>query len=1000
MLRLVNLLRRRRNGRSNLDRTLADYTSPNVKRKWGDLLNLSKAEKAEITSGAWRTAPTVQLIADTADRDRGGFVEPVLFASEEAAAAFLQEEDHDDAAEQSVPTLQLAQQFFQDLSRTADEEIDVESGAALAPPTSDAARREEEHTINRQFFADYYTQQGLVAEAAQDAFVRDMMRPAVSLFQINGGLPLVRLVLRHQLEKHVSRGGASSVLRPTTDPRCYQVEMMPSGFFGEPERPPYTEATSPLARSDGTGASTPFLVGEGVQQQQDMALTDDAADLLSRMLEDDASHLASITEDLPEVPAGTSPPPPSSASPPTVGHMHWLQRQVAADTLCSIDILSPILSTVAFHLLRGPASTGMPRIFLDTLGAQQRLNYHWEIAQRLQAAVEDTVAAAVVVVLPLASSSSSGDSLVNGSRVEPPPISERTAETLYVRPDSASVAARLCPPLVGSCSVVLCTPFCSDDGLKPRTALGDNTFSDEDGIAVTPNNFVSVCSKVNAHFTAAVQQLTQALQYARQDGSGWVLYATHSMNPVENEAVVCAALMAWRQFRPVSIVRCVPLTSLCSELPSEEHEALLTWLQYGGPGLATWQALEDGSTAQEVTNCDAAVVASVASASWRTHPRRSGFEGCYVILLHVEGQTELPHGVAAACPLQTEEAALQERGAPQRELHHHGKGTLVLQTPAVAEVIRRLEGSRWSVPYAGVPVGSGESLLLSSAISGREAALHLSQLDVVRSQCPTVRVSTAVLCELLRLRRLSSEGLQQRMRRRSQHRGQAAAATFEDLEITRFLSTMEGVLNETETSTAPRSILRQRTIFIIPELPTVMDGEAAVLHEAVTEELLAVRVIATLTPSCREASTHFSLSLDCPMDMQEAMLHELATAERAVALRDALLYVHHCIGYAGAELRLDVVAPVAIAAEHCGIRVPGDGVVDLRDDEYEMSRPSCKPTDPEAFLSHGERHRHGRRQRHRTRTLAAAGILADGATSNDWVRTLSYGRRRRGAPQT
>lgn len=63
------------------------------------------------------------------------------------------------------------------------------------------------------------------------------------------------------------------------------------------------------------------------------------------------------------------------------------------------------------------------------------------------------------------------------------------------------------------------------------------------------NDFVHRCAALHRgrRVAALCAQLRRALHHADARRGGWVLYATHSLNPMENEAVVCATLTVWQQ---------------------------------------------------------------------------------------------------------------------------------------------------------------------------------------------------------------------------------------------------------------------------------------------------------------------------------------------------------------------------------------------------------------------------------------------------------------------
>ncbi|CAD2215979.1 hypothetical protein AGDE_15566 [Angomonas deanei] len=213
---------------------IESLSAPKVKRRWGDFRDLQNDEKKEFVSGEWRQAMPVQLLHQSAG-------ESLSFESDERAEAYLQREEKEELAEQPIPTLSLAQQFYNELATTADEEVDV---TAAAMPQSDEEREEEILDANRHFFGDYYIQQGICPEHLKFAFIDAMLRPAAALFLLNGSRPLVRLVVRDQLESHAQ---VSGVIQPTAlSPMVFALEMVPTQPLGELPRLPYTAASSVL----------------------------------------------------------------------------------------------------------------------------------------------------------------------------------------------------------------------------------------------------------------------------------------------------------------------------------------------------------------------------------------------------------------------------------------------------------------------------------------------------------------------------------------------------------------------------------------------------------------------------------------------------------------------------------------------------------------------------------------------------------------------------------
>jgi hypothetical protein len=348
-----------KHGRRRVPRSLQGLPTPNIHRSWGNLKNLSQHEKEELLSGAWRASKPIQLVADKEDRDSGGFTSPVSFTSEEEALEFLAEEDADDAAELRESTLQLAQRFFADLATAADAEVDA--GQMPPVPQSDEERRREILDVQRQFFADFYIEQGLITEAERYHFADAMSRPSRAFFLVNSTLPLVRLTLRDQLESHQHTGArcvelvtpaqptsaddvnlaASLAATPSSsaslqsplpifattdlDPCLYVVPLVPTQPVGAPLYVPFTAATTLIeAPESGAASAEAALEGKthsiGVQALPTTTApkteTINDADTLSAMLQDDFSSCETAVPASADTEVSVSDTASSSISPP------------------------------------------------------------------------------------------------------------------------------------------------------------------------------------------------------------------------------------------------------------------------------------------------------------------------------------------------------------------------------------------------------------------------------------------------------------------------------------------------------------------------------------------------------------------------------------------------------------------------------------------------------------------------------------------------------------
>ncbi|AYU81925.1 hypothetical protein LdCL_320043400 [Leishmania donovani] len=267
--------------KQRLPRSLRGLPTPSIRREWGNMKNLSSEEKRELLRGAWREATPVQLVPDPSSRDSGATSEPITFATDEAADRYLAEEEEDEVAEMHESTLALARRFFVELAGAADEEVD---GTQMPPaPQSDEERRREMRDVQREFFGDFYVEQGIIDESERYAFVDTMLRPSRPLFLVNSVLPLTRLTVRDQLEVHstastgldsgIGSSGSAGVagapyalpvFAPTPfDPCLYAVPLPPTQAFGAPLHVCFSAATSRLqSRVPHTDAATPVIRGD------------------------------------------------------------------------------------------------------------------------------------------------------------------------------------------------------------------------------------------------------------------------------------------------------------------------------------------------------------------------------------------------------------------------------------------------------------------------------------------------------------------------------------------------------------------------------------------------------------------------------------------------------------------------------------------------------------------------------------------------------------------
>lgn len=1105
MLRVCRLALRSRPGKGDRGRRgpkfLDSLSSPAVRAPWGRLGQLSPEDRREVAAGDWRTALPVLLVPDAGDGRPGPGSSgigsttaaaataavpmadgPVAFASDEAAQSYLDDEAADERLEAGVPSLALAQGFFEALAAAADEEIDAE-GAGLQPPApqSDEDRRREERGLNRSFFLDYYTQQGVVGDGAvaRGELLAEMLTPATALFQLNPTRVLCRLTARDQLECDTS-----GAFCPTVDPLVFSV--------------PAAAVSVPLDRGQGVPlALEPWEGGEeqgegegGTLGARESPPLLETAELLELMMADEADTAPAVIEAAPP-----PPPPPPVVRPLSIGQLHWLQRLVASDTIAEVNLLSPIVSLLAVRLaapVADPSSSSTatmgrrPRIVYDPFALSQpggpvSAVYVSDVA-RLAAATAEVEAAAeegldgepgarasavadvvVVAALPPPSGQQGhrrdnkdgdGDDLSPSSPAAALPIADQAANTMFlVLPPPAKGSRRhnqpWCAQLLGVCDVVVCCPATTEDGRRPRVTLDGSDEGEEGGPA--PNQFITLCGEAGSGYECLKRDLRSAVRHARGNG-GWVLYATQTLNPVENEAVVCAVAAEARGTHPLRFVSPASAAVLRGLLP-EERAALVGWLSHGavGGGLRSWAALEAAPADQEAAFHDPALVAEMASAAWRAIPARGGYDGCWLCLMRVGAEGAEGVEAEAGGTVSGSGVGLLDGAA---HAHLWGSPVCALGTPAVAAVAARIArlaaGHRWPwrVACAGLPVGHRTpqgSLVLSAAASGTAAVA-----DWLRAQ-PTgeeaaggmgatvapLRVSAVMLSELLLRRRVTAADLHDRLFLLSQRPRLDVAAAVQAAEARLLLASVQA-LSEGDGG-APRG---ECNLVLRPFVPAhaVAGGSeeeradgvaAAAMHSAVEQELDSVCVLARLrwspptsgtaarrrrhpTPTVASSSPSqdFTISLESlPVHFAERPSHEAAVAEMCVALRDSLAYVLRRVGCPVDRLDLSAGNDEA-DREAFDDHEEGEGEAGARwgspdggfpipmdEDDYTVEGTGTGTGTGVDLLSRGERDRRGRGLRRMERGMAAEGVPVPGAAASvsDWDVVMPASRRRRAA---
>ncbi|KAK7198467.1 hypothetical protein NESM_000807000 [Novymonas esmeraldas] len=588
-----------------------------------------------------------------------------------------------------------------------------------------------------------------------------------------------------------------------------------------------------------------------------------------------------------------------------------------------------------------------------------------------------------------------------------PPCSRSDVPVLDRYPSVVYLAATRVPPPqqpqphvrrqpLFSSRVVVCVPSTSQDGVRPRgwLASGDvDVDADVDGgdggdAAVLrggapPNTFVQRCQQANANFSRLQRQLYAAVQ-AVGCGGGWVVYATQSINVLEDEAVVCAVLHRLHreadEQRPLVSatatapsagggprhVECVPLDSvvMAESVGAPDAVAVLRRLcESGRRGLSSWSAIEDGAAGQEPEQYSAALRAAVAEAAWRTDPLRSGSDGGFVVCLRVAA-------VAAADAVARHCGGGGDGGdvvAPCRWWTNPESRVVSAVTPAALEFVAALRSCGTAAAsllvHAGVPVGCLPATAATTATPRlpvgcrlSSATCHVDAAEALRAQLPRLTLSARAVCELLLLKTVDSRALRQRLRHLAKQSDLVSAtAQDEEAETSAFLVAVEdAVTTHLGLSNPPASHATTRSghthMWVCVDAASLLPSPPALgaLHPAVAEELeaagvvveveYAVRAPAGSSPPCR---LDVAVRLDVPSEMPERAKHLAALEQWRVALRDALLYVHRRTRGGESPPRLWASPPqspseaTTVAGGGGGGDGDDDGALELAEDEYE-----------------------------------------------------------------
>lgn len=668
-------------------------SGPEIKGLWGNLSGLTRKEKNTILHGEWRRASPIQLVPDPDDRDRGGCetnseiqslrsattehshpqASSLLFKSDEELDAFLKQEDEDDAEEQNVPTLKLACEFYQDLATTANEELSPVGPSSATRRRSymtNDERREEEIAYQASFFGSYYQQQGVV-QSIRDSWKlqRKYQQPLnVARFRVNEEYPLSRLLVRHQLER-----ASPFVFLRNTDPLVMEAQLASTSE---------NDFTNDLTDEEGNGGEEVFV--DSIQEAEggiatslvsaaglhDLLSTDEPIIDAVRQPENDTLHCYPVKQKNHENCLVTDPTrsintrsdclhPNNSMEkelissseepfrlPASISQIHWLQRQVACNTVVLLDTLSHLVSLLVVRLLclpdmvphslvwdqfgQNPAPENhvhevnsnkkkvskdsvenkCSEYFLDV--SQRLLEKRMSIAARLKdmdnskekntddydllSEIQYRLQSTSILLIyssfgsqKKGSASHYSDLQAISSIIHPCPpnllilqsSSSRNRQTStqgnknseFLRKKNCTLSYRdeatsrrnkedhlpFFPSFIrDSCSVVICIPPTSADGRRIRSfdeelETGNEVYwnsspSSSSPLRFPPQDFLFRCREAaTVHFSRLQLSLRKALESVKD--KGYVVYATQSMNPVENEAVVCSVLTAHKLAR-------------------------------------------------------------------------------------------------------------------------------------------------------------------------------------------------------------------------------------------------------------------------------------------------------------------------------------------------------------------------------------------------------------------------------------------------------------------
>lgn len=256
MLRRCAFLRRgRRGGGSRIPKAYANVQASAAGSAWGKIGRYTDEAREDALHGAWRSAHETVIrdatlappdtsphsSATEEEDDKSANTHNTLsFPTAEDADVFMKALHESLEAERHVPVMELTRNFYNELAKTADEEIDAESTEPQEDKT-DEQRADEAAEIQRQFFADFYIAQNFLQEHQRQEFLRAMTTAPESFFVADPSMVLSRTVVRHELERWAARGTHETIA-------IAPVDWMDGAFVVRPHNtpPPADDTTSSM----------------------------------------------------------------------------------------------------------------------------------------------------------------------------------------------------------------------------------------------------------------------------------------------------------------------------------------------------------------------------------------------------------------------------------------------------------------------------------------------------------------------------------------------------------------------------------------------------------------------------------------------------------------------------------------------------------------------------------------------------------------------------------